>query len=203
MAAPCASPISSKRDRPNFSFEFFPPQDDDGVAALFDTIAALRELDAGFRLGHLRGGRQHPGADASSWSSASSASWRSPRSPTSPARAAAGPSCTTILGRIVDAGIENVLALRGDPPRGEAAFIPEPGGLAHGSELVALVSGVVRPLRRGGLLPRDPPGVGLARRRAALDQGEGGAGSLVPDHPALLRQPGVLRLRRPPPAPPG
>ena len=28
--------------RPNFSFEFFPPQDDDGVTALFTTIAALR-----------------------------------------------------------------------------------------------------------------------------------------------------------------
>ena len=46
-----------------------------------------------------------------------------------------------VLGRIVDAGIENVLALRGDPPRGQAAFTPEPDGLAHGSELVALVSG--------------------------------------------------------------
>ncbi len=36
-------------------------------------------------------------------------------------------------------GIENVLALRGDPPRGEAVFAPPEGGFAHASELVAML----------------------------------------------------------------
>ena len=35
-----------------------------------------------------------------------------------------------ILDEIRDAGIENVLALRGDPPRGEAEWRPHPDGLA-------------------------------------------------------------------------
>jgi len=40
----------------------------------------------------------------------------------------------------VDAGIENVFALRGDPPRGETSWRPHPGGLRYSSELAALIS---------------------------------------------------------------
>lgn len=35
--------------------------------------------------------------------------------------------------------IENIIALRGDPPQGEKAFAPVEGGLAHANELVALI----------------------------------------------------------------
>ncbi|MGH2930482.1 MAG: methylenetetrahydrofolate reductase, partial [Solirubrobacteraceae bacterium] len=38
------------------------------------------------------------------------------------------------------AGIENVLALRGDPPRGESDFRPHPGGLSCSTELAALIA---------------------------------------------------------------
>jgi methylenetetrahydrofolate reductase (NADPH) len=44
-----------------------------------------------------------------------------------------------ILDGIGEAGIENVLALRGDPPRGEAEWRPHPGGLRYSTELVALI----------------------------------------------------------------
>jgi len=37
-------------------------------------------------------------------------------------------------------GIDNVLAIRGDPPDGEGAFIPHEGGLRYGSELVRLLT---------------------------------------------------------------
>jgi methylenetetrahydrofolate reductase (NADPH) len=36
-------------------------------------------------------------------------------------------------------GIENIVALRGDPPRGETAFRPVKGGLCYANELVALI----------------------------------------------------------------
>jgi len=36
-------------------------------------------------------------------------------------------------------GIENIMALRGDPPQGETVFVPTPGGLRYASELVALI----------------------------------------------------------------
>ena len=35
------------------------------------------------------------------------------------------------------AGIENILALRGDPPRGETDWEPHPGGLHYSTELAA------------------------------------------------------------------
>src|ERR1051325_3122361 len=34
--------------RPLFSFEFFPPKNDEGLASLFTTIGELRELKPGF-----------------------------------------------------------------------------------------------------------------------------------------------------------
>lgn len=43
------------------------------------------------------------------------------------------------LAEAVARGIENVVALRGDPPRGETAFQPVAGGLRYANELVALI----------------------------------------------------------------
>ena len=42
-----------------------------------------------------------------------------------------------ILDRLVAGRIENVVALRGDPPQGEKHFVATEGGFAHASELVA------------------------------------------------------------------
>ncbi len=45
-----------------------------------------------------------------------------------------------ILDRIAAAEIENVLALRGDPPRGETEWRPHPGGLRYSTELASLIT---------------------------------------------------------------
>jgi methylenetetrahydrofolate reductase (NADPH) len=42
-----------------------------------------------------------------------------------------------ILDDIHGSGVENIVALRGDPPKGETAFVPPPDGYCHGNELVA------------------------------------------------------------------
>jgi methylenetetrahydrofolate reductase (NADPH) len=39
-----------------------------------------------------------------------------------------------------DAGIDNVLALRGDPPQGETQFVATEGGLSYGADLTTLVA---------------------------------------------------------------
>jgi methylenetetrahydrofolate reductase (NADPH) len=44
-----------------------------------------------------------------------------------------------VLDQIEQAGIENVLALRGDPPRGETEWRAHPGGLRYSTELVSLI----------------------------------------------------------------
>jgi len=43
------------------------------------------------------------------------------------------------LGRAQDAGIHNIMALRGDPPDGQADFKPVDGGLSYANELVSLI----------------------------------------------------------------
>jgi len=128
-----------EQHRPNFSFEFFPPRDDEGVAALFSTIAELRELDPGFVSVTY-------GAGGSTRARTVELVERIRReldiTPVAHVTCvgASRAELDTLLRRIVDAGVENVLALRGDPPRGEAGFTPAPDGPAHGSELIGLIS---------------------------------------------------------------
>ena len=42
-----------------------------------------------------------------------------------------------VLERLDGAGIENVIALRGDPPRGDTEFVPAENGFHHASDLIA------------------------------------------------------------------
>jgi methylenetetrahydrofolate reductase (NADPH) len=44
-----------------------------------------------------------------------------------------------VLSQLAAHGIENVIALRGDPPRGETKFVRTEGGFGYAHELVALV----------------------------------------------------------------
>jgi len=129
-----------RQRRPNFSFEFFPPRDDEGVAALFTTIAELRELEPGFvSVTYGAGGstrartvelveRIHRELDITPVAHLTCVG-------------ATRDELHSVLRRIADTGIENVLALRGDPPRGQERFVPNPDGLAHGSELIGLIAG--------------------------------------------------------------
>src|SRR5919202_356181 len=50
------------------------------------------------------------------------------------------PELRATLDRMRDAGIENVLALRGDPPQGETEWRPTPGGLLYSTQLAQLIS---------------------------------------------------------------
>ncbi|MDE3195976.1 MAG: methylenetetrahydrofolate reductase [NAD(P)H], partial [Acidobacteriota bacterium] len=43
------------------------------------------------------------------------------------------------LSRLAGSGVENVLALRGDPPKGQAAFTPVEGGFRYASELTTFI----------------------------------------------------------------
>ncbi len=44
-----------------------------------------------------------------------------------------------VLARLAEEGIENVLCLRGDPPKGQTTFERTPGGFGYASELTAFV----------------------------------------------------------------
>jgi methylenetetrahydrofolate reductase (NADPH) len=51
------------------------------------------------------------------------------------------PEIRDYLGRAVAQGVENVVALRGDPPRGETQFKPVAGGFSYANELVQFIRG--------------------------------------------------------------
>lgn len=47
-----------------------------------------------------------------------------------------------IISQMKESGVENILALRGDPPEGETVFKPVEGGLSHANELVSLIKDI-------------------------------------------------------------
>jgi methylenetetrahydrofolate reductase (NADPH) len=124
---------------PVFSVEFFPPRTPEGVEGLFETVEALKPLEPDFvSVTYGAGGATREGTVE--------IATRIKRE--HGLEAMAHLSCvgetrdglTEILDRFEAAGIENVLALRGDPPRGEAAFQAPDGGLSSAAELAAFIS---------------------------------------------------------------
>jgi methylenetetrahydrofolate reductase (NADPH) len=130
--------FARERGEPVFSFEFFPPKTDEGVRALFETVEALRPLAPAFVSVTY-------GAGGSTRQRTVELVKRLKRETEIEAMAhvtCAGASRQEIAGvldEIAEAGIQNVLALRGDPPRGEKVFEPHPEGFRYASELVAFI----------------------------------------------------------------
>src|SRR5690349_20148007 len=124
--------------KPSFSFEFFPPKTDAGVASLLRTVEKLAPLEPGFvSVTYGAGGstrdrtvelvthiKQHSGIEAMAHLTCVGHTRDELRD---------------VLRRLDAAGIENVLLLRGDPPQGQTTFEPVPGGFRYAEELVRFV----------------------------------------------------------------
>ena len=131
--------ILAGADEPVFSFEFFPPKTDQGWRNLRETLESLVALEPDFAsVTYGAGGSTRDRTvELTKWIKQELG-----------IEAMAHLSCVgttreqleTILDGIAEAGIENVLALRGDPPRGETEWRPHPGGLKYSTELAALIS---------------------------------------------------------------
>ena len=131
--------ILATAEEPVFSFEFFPPKTDDGERNLRASLEALRPLEPDFvSVTYGAGGSTRDRTlEVTRWLKRDLG-----------IEAMAHLSCVgctreelvAILDEIGAAGIENVLALRGDPPRGETEWKPHPGGLHYSTELAALIS---------------------------------------------------------------
>jgi methylenetetrahydrofolate reductase (NADPH) len=130
--------FARERGEPIFSFEFFPPKTDDGVRALFETVEALRPLAPAYVSVTY-------GAGGSTRARTLELVKRLKRE--SEVETMAHVTCvgssreelSAVLDEIAEAGVQNVLALRGDPPRGETTFTPHPDGFRYASELVAFI----------------------------------------------------------------
>jgi len=126
------------RGRPTFSFEFFPPRTEEAAKQLEQTIADLQELRPSFvSVTYGAGGstrertieivtrvKQETGIEAMAHLTCVGST---------------RDDLGAVLERISDSGIENVLALRGDPPKGQTEFKAVDGGFRYASELVRFI----------------------------------------------------------------
>jgi methylenetetrahydrofolate reductase (NADPH) len=137
----CAAVHIAERLRgsePCISFEFFPPKTDAGVASLFETLRELAELKPGFvSVTYGAGGstRQRTLELVAAIKRETGIEAMAHLTCVGHGRA----ELRDILSRFREAGLENLLALRGDPPKDQASFTPAPDGFSHGSELAAFV----------------------------------------------------------------
>ena len=126
-------------ERPIFSFEFFPPKTPEGLETLYEAIRTLAPLEPAYvSVTYGAGGATRDGTVE-----VATTIKREHGIETMAHHSCVGErvdNIREILERLEDGGIENILALRGDPPRGEKEFRPPEGGLTSSSELAALIS---------------------------------------------------------------
>src|SRR3954465_3744531 len=125
--------------RPVFSFEFFPPKTDEGVENLWQAAQVLKHEEPAFvSVTYGAGGstrdrtiaivkriKQELGMEAMAHFTCVGATVE---------------QLHKVLDEMRDAGIENVLALRGDPPQGQEEWRATEGGLSYSTELIDLIA---------------------------------------------------------------
>ncbi|MDQ3371996.1 MAG: methylenetetrahydrofolate reductase, partial [Actinomycetota bacterium] len=130
--------LFERADEPVFSFEFFPPKTPEGEANLFRALEELARMRPDYvSVTYGAGGstrdktievvsriREEFDLEAMAHFTCVSATETELR---------------TTLDELQRRGIENVLALRGDPPQGQEAWTKTEGGLEYSRELVALI----------------------------------------------------------------
>jgi methylenetetrahydrofolate reductase (NADPH) len=135
---PAISRLLGRPGRPTVSLEFFPPKEDAGLRGLRRQAEALQAMRPDFvTVTYGAGGSTRDrslavcemlrGLDLG---------------PVMPHLTCVG-STRADLARtaddLFDRGYRNIMALRGDPPRGSTEFRAPPGGLAYGADLVAFL----------------------------------------------------------------
>ena len=141
---------------PSVSFEFFPPQSIEASFRLWDTVNALAPLDPSFvSVTYGAGGttrdlthdavatiHKHYGLNVAAHLTCVNAS----RAET-----------LEIAHRYAETGVTEIVALRGDPPKGAGRFVPHPDGFRDSTELVEALAATGRFKLRVGAYPDPHP----------------------------------------------
>ncbi len=125
--------------KPEISFEFFPPQTIEASFRLWDTVQTLAPLEPRFVSVTYGAG----GTTRELTRDAVATLHKSSGLPV-----AAHLTCVDatrqetleIADSFARAGVENIVALRGDPPKGQDRFVPHPDGFANSVELIEALS---------------------------------------------------------------
>ena len=136
----CDSPISEllARKATLRSIEFFPPRDDAGVDVLRHAAAALRRIEPDFvSVTYGAGGSTRE--RTAQVSAILRAEFGFTVMPHLTCVGHSRAELDAIADRIHAGGFRNIMALRGDPPKGAVAFETARDGLSYANELVALL----------------------------------------------------------------
>jgi methylenetetrahydrofolate reductase (NADPH) len=127
-----------KKQKHTISFEFFPPKTPEGEAKLFRIVTDLKKLGPSFvsvtygAMGNTRANTLRIVEEIKHKIGLEVAAHLT-------CVAHSRGEIEAILATLREKKIENIVALRGDPPQGEAEFNPPPDGFRHASELVRFI----------------------------------------------------------------
>ncbi len=138
MTLPTIRDLLASRSAPTLSLEFYPPKDPLGFGILGGSIERMRPVHPDFVTCTYGAGGSSREFSFAAWELLG----RMGFTPVVAHLTCVGASRDDLaaqIHRIHAAGLRNIMALRGDPPRGQTSFTPAPDGLAHASDLVALI----------------------------------------------------------------
>jgi len=141
---------------PAISFEFFPPKDLSGSFRLWDTVQSLAPLDPRFvSVTYGAGGttRDLTRDAVATLHSASGLNVAAHLTCVDATRA----ETMKIASDFAAAGVSDIVALRGDPPKGAANFAPHPDGFSNTCELITALKDTGKFNIRVGAYPEMHP----------------------------------------------
>ena len=151
---------------PEISFEFFPPRDLEASFRLWDTVQVLAQLGPRFvSVTYGAGGttrdltrdavatlHKHSGLKVAAHLTCVDATRE---------------ETLAIAQDFADAGVNEIVALRGDPPKGANGFTPHPDGFADSCELISALADMNRFKIRVGAYPEVHPEAASAHTEEA------------------------------------
>jgi methylenetetrahydrofolate reductase (NADPH) len=125
--------------RPVFSVEFFPSKTDKGRSGLLETARELAEFDLDFvSVTYGAGGSTREGTVDITRALKEEVGLEVMAHLSCVGESREGLAAT--LDRLERLGVENIFALRGDPPKGQTAFTQTEGGFGSAAELAAFIA---------------------------------------------------------------
>ena len=132
-------PAIIEANRPTFSVEFFPPKTDEGREQMLETASQFAEIGLDFvSITYGAGGSTREGTVAGANLLHNELGFETMAHLSCVGETVAG--LRSMLDEVREIGVENVLALRGDPPRGQTDFVHPEGGLGSAAELAGFIS---------------------------------------------------------------
>ncbi|MDH5656197.1 MAG: methylenetetrahydrofolate reductase [NAD(P)H] [Spirochaetia bacterium] len=125
-------------NRSVFSFEFFPPKNENGEKNLYETIENLKYLNPDFvSVTYGAGGTTQE--KTKEWVETIQNKFSMPAMAHFTCVGASRSEILENLRILSESGIKNIMALRGDPPQGQEVFQKTEDGFSHASELIAFI----------------------------------------------------------------